>query len=369
MAKTTPNKKATPQKTAPRNRAGKGKRKREQRPFYKAPWFMALCVCAVVVAAIGVMACGMLLKSHSGKDVWVYIPGGASERSVRDSLKSRLGNDEGNRVADLWSLMGSNPSVSRGAYLVKHGQYVFTTARRISRGRQTPVKVRWNSVRTLDQMAEAVAKDLEFTPGDFIAALDSVLIPEGFNEATFPAAFLPDTYEFYWGTQPEAVIKKLYDYRQKFWTPERCKKAKALGLTPVEVAIIASIIEEETAMSDERPKVARLYLNRLAKGMPLQADPTVKFAIGDFSIKRITSEMLRTESPYNTYRNQGLPPGPIRIPDKQSIDAVLDAPAHDYLYMCAKEDFSGYHNFAVDYATHMANARRYQAELDRRDIH
>jgi len=134
------------------------------------------------------------------------------------------------------------------------------------------------------------------------------------------------------------------------------------------VAVIASIVEEETAKADERPKVARLYLNRLKANMPLQADPTVKFAIGDFTLKRITNAMTRTVSPYNTYVNPGLPPGPIRIPEKASLDAVLDAPDHNYIYMCAAEDFSGYHNFAVDYGTHMANARRYQAALNARGI-
>jgi UPF0755 protein len=131
---------------------------------------------------------------------------------------------------------------------------------------------------------------------------------------------------------------------------------------------VASIVEEETAKSDERPKVARLYLNRLAKGMKLQADPTVKFAVGDFSLQRITGKHIATDSPYNTYRVNGLPPGPIRIVDRRTVDDVLNAPQHGYIYMCAKEDFSGYHNFATDFATHQANARRYQAELNKRNI-
>lgn len=342
---------------------------KKQVKLYKRNWFVALVVTVILLAAAAAVAWTYLIGAHKGEAAWIYIPAGASERAVRDSIVSRLGNDEGSRVARLWSLFGSNPSVARGAYRVSAGQSVWTTARNISRGRQTPIRVTWHNVRTLEDMADAVAEHFEFSPDDFIFALDSVLIPEGFTAATYPAAFLPDTYEFYWGTSPENVIKKLYSYRQKFWTQERLDKAAALGLTPEQVATIASIVEEETAMSDERPKVARLYLNRIKKGMPLQADPTVKYAIGDFTIKRITNEMLRTESPYNTYRNPGLPPGPIRVPDKKTLDAVLDAPTHDYLYMCAKEDFSGYHNFAIDYATHMANARRYQAELNRRNIH
>ena len=158
------------------------------------------------------------------------------------------------------------------------------------------------------------------------------------------------------------------DYRNRFWDKSRRSKAARLGLTPAEVATIASIVEEETAKTDEKPKVARLYLNRLQKGIKLQADPTVKFASGDFSLRRITGKHLAIESPYNTYKISGLPPGPIRVPASSTLDAVLNAPNHNYIYMCAKEDFSGYHNFASDYATHQANARRYQAELNRRGI-
>ena len=157
--------------------------------------------------------------------------------------------------------------------------------------------------------------------------------------------------------------------RDTFWNPDRIAKARELGLDPVGVTTIASIVAEETSKADERPKVARLYLNRLSRGMKLQADPTVKFAIGDFSLRRIGGSMLNIDSPYNTYRVKGLPPGPIRIVDPQLIDDVLNAPAHNYIYMCAREDFSGYHNFSTDYATHQANAKRYQAELDRRKIH
>ncbi len=164
------------------------------------------------------------------------------------------------------------------------------------------------------------------------------------------------------------MVRRLLDYRNRFWSKERRSKAASLGLTPSQVATIASIVEEETAKADEKPKVARLYLNRLKKGIKLQADPTVKFATGDFTLRRITGKHLAIESPYNTYKVNGLPPGPIRIPAAATIDAVLNAPKHDYIYMCAKEDFSGYHNFASDYATHMANARRYQAELNRRGI-
>jgi len=160
----------------------------------------------------------------------------------------------------------------------------------------------------------------------------------------------------------------MHDYYEKFWTDERKAQATSQGITPDQAVTLASIVEEETSKADERGKVARLYLNRLQHGMRLQADPTVKFALGDFSIRRLSVAMTQVQSPYNTYRVNGLPPGPIRLPEKATVDAVLTAPQHDYIYMCAKEDFSGYHNFATDYTTHMANARRYQAALNARGI-
>ncbi|MDE5595777.1 MAG: endolytic transglycosylase MltG, partial [Muribaculaceae bacterium] len=164
------------------------------------------------------------------------------------------------------------------------------------------------------------------------------------------------------------LVKRLSDIRDKFWNEERRAKAASMGINPVGIATVASIVEEETAKKDERPKVARLYLNRLKRGMLLQADPTVKFAIGDFGLRRIYNTHLTVDSPYNTYKYKGLPPGPIRIPERSTLEAVLDAPAHNYIYMCAKEDFSGYHNFATDIAEHNRNAARYHRALSQRNI-
>ncbi len=322
------------------------------------------------VVAIGAVL-GFAFIPHTGaKDGgdWVYIPAGLDRKAVKDSLKSSLGSSMGTRVYMMWSLMGGTPSGSEGAYRISNGQTALSAARRLSTGRQTPVTVTFKGARTMDLMARRIASQLECSPEEFLAACDRVLPGKGFNKAGYPAAFLPDTYEFYWSASPETVVNRLLEYRDRFWTPERIAKARNLGLSKVEVATVASIIEEETAKRDERPMVARLYLNRVHKGMRLQADPTVKFAVGDFTLRRIRGEHLKYPSPYNTYLHAGLPPGPIRVPEAVSLDAVLDAPDHNYLYMCAKEDFSGYHNFAVDYATHQANARRYQAELNRRNI-
>lgn len=321
------------------------------------------------VLAIVVMLWFVGLDGYRGEPVRVTVPREAGTSQVRDSLETHLGKSMGKRVYILWKLMGGTPSKAHGSYLVTRGEMALRIARNLSRGRQTPVTVTFNNIRTMPQLADRMAAMLEVSSEEFLDACSTVLPSMGFsNEAQYPAAFLPDSYEMYWTTSAEDAVTKLANHRNRFWNDQRRERARALGLSPVEVATVASIAEEETAKKDERPMVARLYLNRVHRGMKLQADPTVKYAIGDFSIRRITSSMLSTRSPYNTYVANGLPPGPIRIADAATIDGVLNAPRHDYLYMCAREDFSGYHNFAVDYAVHRANAARYRAELDRRGI-
>lgn len=309
------------------------------------------------------------LGGYHGDDRWIYIPADATNSEVRDSLKSNLGLIAGNRTYLLWRLQGGEPARAHGMYCVSNGERAHQLSRRLKTGRQNAINVSFTGARTMDRVARRIASQMEFSDTVFLRACDKVLGAAGFNAAEFPAAIIPDTYQFYITDSAERVVKRLLDYRNGFWTPERVAAAHSLGLTPVGVATIASIVEEESAKRDERPKIARLYINRLQRHMRLQADPTVKFATGDFALRRITGEHLRTESPYNTYRVDGLPPGPIRIAERQTLEGVLSAPSHGYLYMCAREDFSGYHNFADDYAEHMANARRYQAELNRRNIH
>lgn len=208
----------------------------------------------------------------------------------------------------------------------------------------------------------------EFDSIAFCKAADTILGAQGFSPANYSAAVLPDTYEFYWTSPADIIVEKLAFYRKKFWNDERLNKAQKLGLTPEQVHILASIVEEESNKSDERPVIARLYLNRLNKKMFLQADPTVKFALGDFAARRVTHQMTMSDSPYNTYKNHGLPPGPIRIAEAKTLDAVLDAPENNYLYMCAKPDFSGYHNFTNDYRRHTINAVLYHRALNERGI-
>lgn len=347
----------------------KGKKKKQKSWFYRHSLGLLIAGIAIFVTGISVLA--FVFIPYSGSDTdneWIYIPKGISQAAVKDSMKSNLGSSMGTRVYIIWKLMGGNSEKSQGAYKVSPGQSALNISRRVALGRQTPVEVRFNGTRTMKQLSERIAAQLQCSPEEFIEACDEVLPDSGFTRATYPAAFIPDSYEFYWSASPRNIVRRLLDYRNRFWDKSRRSKAARLGLTPAEVATIASIVEEETAKTDEKPKVARLYLNRLQKGIKLQADPTVKFASGDFSLRRITGKHLAIESPYNTYKISGLPPGPIRVPASSTLDAVLNAPNHNYIYMCAKEDFSGYHNFASDYATHQANACRYQAELNRRGI-
>lgn len=336
-----------------------------------------LRIIAFLIAAALVVAAGTALAvwhyinaPYSGESpVWIYLPAGISHQAVADSIRHNLGGSFGDKV--LTVLYRIDPDASpHGAFRIEPGERAKTVARQLQYSRQTPVRVTFNNVRTLDELARKIAVRLELSEEEFLAATDSVLPEAGFrNRAEYPAAFIPDTYEFYWTSTPVATVERLLDYRNRFWNEERRARASGLGLTPVKAATLASIVEEETNAADERPTIARLYLNRLRRGMPLQADPTVKFAVGDFSLRRIRAGHLATESPYNTYRHTGLPPGPIRIASRNALEAVLAAPAHNYIYMCAKEDFSGRHNFAADLATHNGNAARYRAALNRRNIH
>jgi UPF0755 protein len=242
--------------------------------------------------------------------------------------------------------------------------------RMLRSGRQVPVKVTFNTVRTKEDLAEKITANLEVTKAQFLQLLqDSVYIRKfDFEEETIMSMFIPNTYEFWWNTSAETLFDRMYKEYQSFWTEERKAKAKALGLSQQEVSTLASIVQAESQKSDERPRIAGVYLNRLRIGMALQADPTLVFAAGDFSIKRLTGVHMAIDSPYNTYKYPGLPPGPINLPDINSLDAVLNTEKHDFLYFCAKEDFSGYHSFASNYNDHMANARRYQRALNAANI-
>ncbi|MCX4331468.1 MAG: endolytic transglycosylase MltG [Muribaculaceae bacterium] len=327
---------------------------------------------ATLIAAVGALGIWEYVTSpyEGDKPAWIYLPEGTSTEALADSLRSSLGNRVGSRTFAIYKAVAKSGNKPYGAYRIEPGTPAKDIARQIVRHRQTPVRVTFNNIRTLPQLAQRIAAQMEFTDSEFIEALDTILPAAGFKgRDEYTAAFLPDTYEFYWTTPAGSTAQRLLKTRNEFWNDTRRRKASRLGITPVQAATLASIAEEETNNRQERGKVARLYLNRVHKGMKLQADPTIKFALGDFSLRRIKNNHLKVASPFNTYANPGIPPGPIRVADARTIDALLDSEPHNYIYMCAKEDFSGTHNFASDYATHMANARRYQKALNARNIH
>ena len=257
-----------------------------------------------------------------------------------------------------------------GRYAIEPGEPLLHFMRKIRNGMQEPLPLTLPSVRTMDRLAGLLGHTLMMDSAQIIHHLtdSSYLASHGHTETSLPSLFLPNTYQIYWNVSMEGFMKRMKREYDAFWTPQQQQLAASLGLTPLQVSTLASIVDEETANDAEKPLIAALYMNRLRKGMLLQADPTVKFALGDFGLRRILYKHLKTESPYNTYLHKGLPPGPIRIPTMAALQAVLHPAQHPYLYMCAKEDFSGTHNFAKTLAEHMRNARRYQQALNKRKI-
>ncbi|MEX2511383.1 MAG: endolytic transglycosylase MltG [Cyclobacteriaceae bacterium] len=233
-------------------------------------------------------------------------------------------------------------------------------------GNQTPVNITFNNVRLPRELAAKITSNLEMDSTAFMGLLTDELFISGygFDSLTIMSMFLPNTYEVYWNTPPIQLFDRMYKEYNSFWSDERKAKADAIGMSPLEVSTLASIVQAETNKPDERPLVAGVYMNRLKRNMLLQADPTLLFALGDFTIKRVLNVHKDIKSPYNTYKYTGLPPGPINLPEISSLDAVLNYGEHDYLYFCAKADFSGYHAFATNLREHMINARRYQNALN-----
>ena len=333
----------------------------------KTKWIIAAIAALVVILAACAMPYFFIGAPAEGV---VKVRKGSTIDMISDSVQAHVDVAFGKRVATMMKLMRAKVENREGAYRITPGMSAFTAARRIKNGVQDGVRFTFNNVRTVDEWIQRWGDNFMEGPDAMRKALnDTTLYAKyGKTKETIACLLMPDTYEFYWNITPEKMLDRMFDYYNQFWNNDRKAKAQRLGLTPDQVATIASIVEEETSKADERGKVARLYLNRYQQGMRLQADPTVKFALGDFSIKRITVPMTQINSPYNTYRVDGLPPGPIRLPEKSTIDAVLDAPQHDYIYMCARADFSGYHDFTRDYAAHLDNAHRYQAALNSRGI-
>lgn len=297
----------------------------------------------------------------TGNTLYIYV----DEDDTTDSISAKI---HGGKGFMLLAKRGFTPRT--GCYAIYPGADRLSVFRMLRNGQQTPIKLTIPSVRTLDKLASALGEKLMLDSAVFAESFHDTLFAQkyGFTKETLPALFIPNTYEMYWNVSLEGFMKRIQKEYDSFWTKKRQSCADSLGLSRLEVSTLASIVDSETANDGEKPKVAGMYVNRLKKRMLLQADPTVIFAIGDFSIRRVLFEHLKYESPYNTYLHIGLPPGPIRIPTVAGIDAVLHCEPNTYLYMCAKEDFSGTHNFAKTLSEHLRNAKKYQQALNKRKI-
>ncbi len=308
---------------------------------------------------------------ESDKPYLLKIPSNSVYKNVVDKLYEERVINDALSFSFVAKVLGYQDGVKPGLYQIEPKMNNLQLVRMLRSGQQTPVRVTFNTVRTQEDLAEKISVNLEVSKEQFLELLqDSVYIRKfGFEEETVMSMFIPNTYEFWWDTSAAELFERMHKEYQSFWTEARSQKAQDLGLSKEEVSTLASIVQAESQKSDERPKIAGVYLNRLRIGMPLQADPTLVFAAGDFSIKRLTAKQMAIDSPYNTYKYAGLPPGPINLPDINSLDAVLNPEKHNYLYFCAKEDFSGYHSFAVGYEEHLSNARRYQRALNAANIY
>ena len=263
-----------------------------------------------------------------------------------------------------------NDNVKPGHYVLTKNMSNLEAVRLLRSGAQTPVRVTFNNARLKKDLAKKICASLVADEKEFLKLLndDKFLADYGFDSETILTMFLPNTYEMYWTTDAKGLFDRMKREYNSFWNQKRKDKANELGMTQKEVAILASIVQAETLKSDEKPRVAGVYMNRLKKNMLLQADPTVVFAVGDFSIRRVLNKHLETDSPYNTYKYTGLPPGPINVPIASSIDAVLNYEKHKYIFFCASDEFNGYHNFARTSAEHSRNAAKYQRALNKKKI-
>lgn len=306
------------------------------------------------------------------KTVYIYIDDKKDyDKLIKDIKDSAKVEDIGNfnRLASWMKYNGR--TIKSGRYAIKPGTTIRTAIQQLRSGAQTPVRFTFNNIRTKEDLVIRVSEQLMIDEVSLYAALENQQICQnyGFTKESVVAMFIPNTYDIYWDISVDTFLKRMKKEYDTFWNEDRKIKASQINLSPIEVSTLASIVEEEATYTDEYSTVAGLYLNRLKRRQLLQADPTVKFAVGDFELRRVLNKHLETDSPYNTYKYAGLPPGPIRIPSIKGIDSVLNYKKHDYLYMCAKEDFSGRHNFAKTLTEHNKNAANYRAALNRQGIY
>ena len=303
-----------------------------------------------------------IIETENGENVSLYIPTGADYQYVKDEIVAM--NVLKSEKAFNWLAKKTNydENVHPGRYVLVDGMTNQQLITMLRMGYQTPVKVVFNNMRTVEQLAGRISEQIE---ADSTSIVDAIYANDDVDATTF----IPNTYEFYWNTTAEDFVNKMLIEYKRFWNDTRLEKAKNIKLTQKEVSILASIIDKETSKTSEMPRIAGVYMNRLNKRWPLQADPTLIFALGDYNIRRVLDVHKNIDSPYNTYKYAGLPPGPICIPSIAAIDAVLNAEKHNYFYFCAKDDLSGYHVFAKTISEHNRNAEKYRRALNKQKIY
>ncbi len=337
-----------------------------------------LAIFLVILVVVGIKAYDLYKRAFAPnvfledqKTDFFYVKTGQNYEEVLESLKETGYLKKENSF--IWTAKKKNykNNIHPGRYEIKNRMSNNDLVNLLRSGNQTPVQLTFNNINTMRDLSNRLSDQLEFSSDDFYSLVkDTAIIHSyGFNNYTIPAMFIPNTYEVYWNTSPEDFLDRMKKEYDRFWTKNRLAKAQKLDMSPVEVITLASIVNKEVRFDDEKPRVAGLYKNRLEQGIRLQADPTLIFAQNDFTIRRVLKKHMALDSPYNTYKYDGLPPGPICIPDISSIDAVLNYEKHKYIYMCAKPDFSGYHNFAKSLKEHNKNAEAYRRELNRRRIY
>lgn len=339
---------------------------------FNAKLFIALGVfMLLILAGTGI---NYYLKYYTpnvtGTKDYLYIKTGSDFEDVYTTIKTEGMVKDSLSFLTAARNMDYPVKVKAGKYRLSKGMSNRAFINMLKVGNQEAVKISFQNVRLKHTLAGMVSKKIESDSASISALLDSASFVEkyGFNTDNVFTMFIPNSYELYWNTSAEKFFQRMHDEYRKFWTADRKARAAEIKLTPVEVSILASIVDAEALNDKEMPRIAGLYMNRIKKGMRLEADPTVIFANNDFTIRRVLNKHLRMDSPYNTYLRTGLPPGPISMPSINAIDAVLNYENHDYIYMCAKEDFSGYHNYASTLSQHLVNARKFQQALNERNI-
>jgi UPF0755 protein len=348
----------------------------EKKASSKSGMFKKFIIALVVLIVLGLgITCVIYYLNYFGPNVtdkheYLYIHTGADYDDVYKTIR------DSDMVKDSttfnWAAenMKYKSRIKAGRYRLKPGMSNRALINMLASGTQEPVTLSFHTMRLKEQFAVYVSKKIEPDSTAILNLLDSAAFIKqyGFTTDDVFTMFLPNTYQLYWNSSPEKFFKKMYAGYEKFWTPERKQKATDIGLSQVQVSILASVVDAEALHDDEMPTIAGLYLNRLKKGMKLESDPTIIFALHDFTIHRVLNKDLTVNSPYNTYTHTGLPPGPVMMPSINALNSVLDYQKNDYLYMCAKADFSGYHAFATNQADHLVNAHAFQKALSERHI-